>query len=106
MDVISLVKIKDLIDEKVEEVMHQVEFDLEDSEEYKKIMEEIFELEQKSVNFFKFTNSEPTYLNEEDMALYRKFEQLNIELDRLGWKNMYIQGIKDSLSFIEKLINS
>ena len=97
---------KELIDKKIKEVKHDVECALEETEEYNRLTDELYELEQSSVAFYKLTLGEATKLSAEDVFTCRRYLKINQKIEQIGWKLMYIQGIKDSFAIIEKLLNS
>ena len=104
MNILDLDKIKDYVDEMADKAMNKVEWVVEKSKEYNDIFDEVCKLEQQSEGLTKLIAFEPTTLNENDIKLYIKYYYLEQDAERLGWKYMYIQGIKDSLNVISKLI--
>lgn len=106
MDNLNFDKFKELIDAKIEEVKHDVECALEETEEYNQLTDELYKLEQSSVAFYKLTLGQATNLSEDDVFTCRRYLKINQEIEQIGWKLMYIQGIKDSFEIIEKILNS
>lgn len=106
MNNLDLNKLQKMIDERVDEVIDKVEWQLEDTEEYDRLTDELWKLEQSSAAFYRLTLCESVDLSEEDVYNCKRYLVISEKIERIGWKLMYIQGIKDSFEIIEKILNS
>lgn len=104
MNNLDLNKLNKVINKRIEEVIDKVEWQLEDTEEYNKLTEELWKLEQSSVAFYKLTLGEASNLSDEDVYNCRRYVSISEKIERIGWKLMYIQGVVDSLSILEEVI--
>ena len=105
MNNLDLNKLQEFIDKRIEEAIDKVEWQFEKTEEYSTLHEELWKLEQTSVPFYKLSLGEAANLSEEDAFTCRQYVEICEKIERIGWKLMYIQGIKDSLNILDELIN-
>lgn len=105
MNNLDLNKLQKLIDERYEEVVDKVEWQVEKTEEYDRLTDKLWELEQSSVAFYKLSLGEASNLSEDDAFTCKQYLEISENIERIGWKLMYVQGIKDSLNLLEELIN-